>query len=500
MSRSLFSIAKLNAFSSLINFIVSSALTFFISPFLVSFLGTNTFGIWKICQKYLDFASIADGRSSQALKWIVAKKEGENSVLNNSIEKKQAVGSALLIWICFIPILLTIIGLLVYFLPFSIHDLKNEEFSVVRYTGVLLGLNILMGPLFGIPDAVLVGTNQAYKSTLIQTIWLVLANLAMLYVAYIGYGLICMALVMFIVACLKGITILIICRKNVDWFGILKPNKIQTKSFLGFSFWVLIWSFVSRILLSSEILLIGVLVGANYITNYVFSAYIVQLGIAVGMITSSAVLPGMGALLGKKDFIKVRSIVASIREVILVIAIIFGGLILAINNAFVTLWVGNEFFIGDVENVFLVIVMIQLIILRNEAQIQDITLNIRKKVLYGISGAFSGFTLGIIFYLFISKQIYTIFIGLFIGRLIISLVFPIMVNRFINKKNSFPFKYLLGIILLILSFYFQSFMISDNWGLFILKAISFASIYSIICFFVLLDQPNRRMILKRILK
>ena len=60
-----------------------------ITPFL-KILGAYSFGVWKSIQKILTFASIADGRSSQALKWVVANDEATQMKL-----LKQAIGSAI---------------------------------------------------------------------------------------------------------------------------------------------------------------------------------------------------------------------------------------------------------------------------------------------------------------------------------------------------------------------------------------------------------------------
>src|SRR5690554_1619033 len=153
--------AGLNAFTSYINFIVNAGLVFFISPFLVTYLGSSTFGIWKSIQQILGFASIADGRASQALKWVIANKKD----VDNDREKQEIIGSAIRIWLYFLPVLLISVGVLVFLLPNLINGLQFHEVNIVRVAGMILGMNIILTPLLGIPDAVLVGINEAHKST-----------------------------------------------------------------------------------------------------------------------------------------------------------------------------------------------------------------------------------------------------------------------------------------------------------------------------------------------
>ena len=111
MNNRLLKNTKLNALASYSSFVINSALTFFLSPFLVQYLGTATSGIWKSVQKVLSFATVADGRATQALKWIIANSESDNNV----IKKQQAGGSALKVWTYFSPIVLLIISILYSF-------------------------------------------------------------------------------------------------------------------------------------------------------------------------------------------------------------------------------------------------------------------------------------------------------------------------------------------------------------------------------------------------
>ncbi len=77
----------------------------------------------------------------------------------------------------------------------------------------------------------------------------------------------------------------LICRKKIHCFGFRKPEKEEVKIFFNFSFWVLLWSFLERLLLSTEIFLIGYLITPVEVTNYSFSAYAIQLVIPIALFT-----------------------------------------------------------------------------------------------------------------------------------------------------------------------------------------------------------------------
>ena len=54
------------------------------------------------------------------------------------------------------------------------------------------------------------------------------------------------------------------------------------------------------------------------------------------------------------------------------------------NQLFIKTWVGESYYLGDFNNYLMVIIMVQLLLFRNDSQIQDQTLNIKNKVLLSV--------------------------------------------------------------------------------------------------------------------
>ncbi len=491
MKYNLFNRAKLNAFASYFGFIINAIIAFFASPFLVQFLGSTSFGIWKSVQKILTFASVADGRATQALKWIIADKESKDDIY----EKQQAVGSALKVWTLFLPFVLIILSIIIWNLPYLVNDVDSELYSKIQILGFILGINLLINPLIGIPDAILVGTNRGYKSTLIKTFGIVISNVLMIISSYLGYGIIGLGVVVIIVTLFNSIFIYYVCKKSVRWFGIKKPSKKQVKSFFSFSFWVLIWSFVAKLILSTEILLISALINPMEVSNYVFTAYIFQFCVSISLLTGTAITPGLGRLIGAKELVKSRIVTESIREIILCISAFFGGLILIVNKHFVKLWMGEEFFLGTNINLIIVLIMIQLVMFRSEGQIQDLSLKIKNKVIIGGVGAAISIILGIFLYNYLDYSIEGLFIGVLIGRILLNISFKKMVNKMLDIKTNYKsFTYL---VILITLCYFVGNEISsfDSWISFILFLLLISSVLILTCYYLFLSNESRGKII-----
>ncbi|MEC7756000.1 MAG: oligosaccharide flippase family protein [Bacteroidota bacterium] len=405
----------------------------------------------------MGFGAIADGRATQALKWIIARKESDGDVK----EKQKALGSAILIWFYFLPITLLVVGGLVLALPTLINEVDLVYRNSILKIGVILGVNILVSPLLSIPDSLLIGTNRGYKSTLIQAMGHVLLNLCFLVVAYFGYGLIGMAVSTVGITLLNGIVVWIICKKSISWLGVSKPNKEETRQFFNFSLWVLIWTFIERFILASEIVLIGYFISPEMVTNYSFMSYSIQLIIVLALHTASGSMPGLGRLLNK-DKNKAGSIVRILRELIYSLTLVGGIIIILFNFSFVKLWVGKEFFIGNLENTLSVIAMMSLVIMRLESQIIDLSLSIFKKVILGITGLL----IGLVFSYFLFLQGYStngILTGIIIGRLLIWIFLSNQVNAFVRISITWIglLKILLGMLTLILIADIR--LSLDNW-------------------------------------
>ncbi|OAD45670.1 oligosaccharide flippase family protein [Polaribacter atrinae] len=447
---------KLNALSAYLNLFINSFVLFIISPLLVRFLGDMNFGIWKSIQKILSITSVADGRSSQALKSFIANSESDLDF----DKKKRLIGSALKVSFYFMPLTLVVVALMVYYLPSLMNDIPKEYVSIVRITGFILGINLIITPLLTIPDSILIGTNNVFKLNFVQTFTTVLMNCLFLLTAYLGYGIIGLAGVSTFILILNGLIIYIICRKNILWFGIKKPEKEEVDVFFNFSFWVLLWVFIERLFLSTEIFLIGYLINPVEVTKYSFSAYVVQLVIPVALLTGSAFIPTLGNLVGQKDFSNAAKVISNIKQALRIIAIAFGCGIILFNNIFVELWVGKEYYLGDFNNFLMVLIMIQLLLFRNDSQIKDLTLDIKKKVIYGAIGTVLVFLLGIITYRYYSS-ITAIFISIFVGRLLLTIVFRKQVNSFFSLPVEFKDEL---IILSIISFTYCLFtyLLEDN--------------------------------------
>ena len=485
--------AKDNASSGLLFFATKILVTLIMNPLLIQFLGSSHFGIWKSIENFLGFASVADGKATQALKWTIANQESSTDF----DRKRRLLSSALYIWIAFLPLMSILIGLFVYFSPELIKGVDAVDHALIATVFLLLGINLIITPLFGIPESVLIGTNQGKVTYYNDIVWSIVAALLMYMTIVLDFGLEELAYIILSITVLKGLNLLLLTRKRVVWFALLKPDKREVISFFKFSSWVLGWAFISRFLLSSEILLISIFIGSESVSKYIFTAYVAITGVSVAAIITSAVTPGLGMLIGKKDYLKSQKVVRELREFSFTFGVFVGTMVIILNESFISLWTGQELFLGWEINLLIVLLMIQLISIRNEAFLIDLSLNIRTKVLLGVASVLLSFTFAIMSYWHISESISSLLLGILIGRFVLFVMFPFLTNKMIDNtfRQFLSFKQILmGVIFISIASWINQNQLLSSWS----DLLLFGSLESIICaglvYLFLLNNENRYLL------
>ncbi|MGB0971955.1 MAG: hypothetical protein ACPGVG_13485 [Mycobacterium sp.] len=429
-----------------LNFIVVAAVGFVINPLLLSALGPLMFGMWKSLQRYLDFATVADGRASQALKWVVASR-----LTLSDEERRRDVGAAIIVWIRWLPAAALVAAGITVALPQLVKGIPTDARSVAYTAAAILAANAVLAGLLSVPDSVLVGVNQAYKSTLVITGFFVVSNGAMIVVALSGWPLWSLAAIVFAAAVANGTVTLLVAKRAVPWWGVARPTALDLRRVHRYSALTLGWGVVERLFISCELIVISVMLGAVVVTQYTFTSYVMQFVITISAITASAFMPKLGANIGASEIPAAAEMARSIRHLVIGITMLGSGAVLAFNGAFVTLWVGGDQFLGTTLNGLFVVLGLQLALIRMDGQILDVTMRIAPKVLAGLFSSVGGVAAGCLGFA-LSQDLVVALTSVIALRLGSNVAFPWLVARSIPIP-AVPWRpVLLGLALVAFSF------------------------------------------------
>jgi O-antigen/teichoic acid export membrane protein len=420
--------AYMNAVAATLDYGARLVTGFLVTPFLVSGLGDVLYGVWRTLGNLTGYVSAASGRPSQALKWTTASLQSSTDYE----KKRRNVGSALVVWLLFFPLLTTLSGVVAWFAPLLIKDLPAALYGIVRVAAGLLMADMILTTLTIIPQSVLEGENLGYKRMGLSAMLVFVGSGLAVLALYLNTGLVGVAVAEVVTTFVTGLFFLSIVRSYVPWFGLARPTKQMVRDFFGLSGWFLIWRLVIQLMTASDLIILGAFASAGLVTTYSLTKYAPETLINLVAIMVLGGTPGLGGIIGAGDLGKAARVRGELMLLTWLVSIVIGTTILVWNHAFVTLWVGAQRYAGSGPNLLILILIAQFVMIKNDANIIDLTLDLSRKVKLGLLSALLSIAAAAILVGFFKTGIAGLILGLLIGRSILSFAYPFLIGRFLE--------------------------------------------------------------------
>ncbi len=496
--------AYLNALTVVLDYGASLIVGFLITPLMVAGLGNYAFGMWQVLNRLIGYITPASGRPGFALKATLANQQASTDY----DQKRRYVGSTFLIWLLFLPLLIGIGGTVSWFVPDWVHS-PPAYVWVVRAVAALLVLNMIVDTLSSIPQVTLQGENLGYKRMGMSVVLVFLGGSLTWLALYLQTGIVGVAAAVVASTLATGLFYLWVVHNYAPWFGVAWPKPADTRQMLGLSWWFMGWNLVTSLMLASDVVVLGVLNSVDSVTNYTLTKYVPETLIGVLVIIIFGIIPGLGSIIGTGDNQRAVRLRSEINSFIWLAATAFGGSILIWNGTFISLWVGSEHYSGHLPNLLIVIGAMQLVFIRSDGNIIDLTLRLSQKVLLGLLSVIASVVTASLLVGVFKLGIVGLCIGIIAGRLIISLGYPILIGRFLGTPFSSQLRGMLRpfavtIVLFLISTVFSSWSSFPAWSglrgwlLFLLSASSTGVIMLFVSFYAGLSNAQRQNIARRI--
>jgi O-antigen/teichoic acid export membrane protein len=350
-------------------------------------------------------------------------------------EKRAYVGSAVAVLGLFLPLTAMLGGVMTWYFPYWLGA-PLETYGPLRVAAALMAANLLIYTIGNIPQSVLEGENLGYKRMGLSAalglalggfIWLAIhfkLGIAGVSAAYLAYTL------------LTPLLFLQAVRKFAPWFGARKPSIAAVRQFLRLSWWFLAWGVILNLIMASDVAVLGFLDSAESVTKYSITKYAPETLISFVAIVVFGIIPGLGGIIGSGDKEKAKKVRSEIMALTWLIVTVLGSGILLWNRTFVQLWVGAKQYAGDLPTLLVVITVTQFVLIRNDANVIDLTLNLKRKVLMGVLSVTVSILMAGMMVGYFHFGIVGLIIGTITGRAILSIEYPLMAGRFLG----YPFR------------------------------------------------------------
>lgn len=496
--------AYLNTVASMLEYATTLLVGFFLTPFMVIGLGDYAFGLWQVLTRLIGYLSPASGRPTHALKWTLANQQ----VSSDYEQKRRHVGSALVVWLIFLPVLLVLGCVVAWFAPSWIKAPAGFVWTI-RIVSLVLVTNMILSALTHIPQGVLQGVNLGYKRMGI-TSGLILFGGGITWLAlYLDTGIIGVSLSVFAKTVLMGVIFLLIVRQYISWFGVAKPSIEEVRVMFGRSGWFLGWNMVMTLMMASDVVVLGFFNSVTSVTDYSLTKYVPEMIISIIANVIFAIMPGMGGIIGSGDLKRAARLRSEMMSFIWLFVTTTGASILLLNRSFVELWVGADRYSGSLPHLLIVVGVMQLVFIRIDANIIDLTLRLSQKVILGLLSVSISVISASVLVGYLNMGIVGLCLGMMSGRLILSAGYPLLISRFLDIILMKQLKSMVRPVLVTVALFGMTIFIdkfhsaltwpgAQSWIGFSLYAGLTGIVMSAVSFFAGLTAKQREIITRRV--
>ena len=421
--------ASLNVIAFGLDFGVKTAVGLVVTPLLVERLGAALFGVWEILGRLAGYVAAVGGQPGAARRHVVAKRP----TAADPVTQRRPMGSALLVWLVFLPLAALASALLAWYAP-TLSGAGPEWSAAVRVAAALLFAGGVLSALGALPEAALHGMNLGYKRMELQAALHLAGGLLTAAAVYAGLGLVGLGGAQLIAAGLSGLCFWALAKGYVAWFGTARPTRTDAGRMINLSAWLSGGDLISKLLLASDVLILGIVLSPAVVATYVLTSYAPRAAVAIHGSVVGAAMPGLGGLIGAGQHERATLV----RRELLLLTWLFvttvGVTILLWNRSFVSLWVGADHYAGSVVEFLIVVIAVQTAFIRADAYIIDAALQSWLRVV--ISGGAVVVTIAFAVAFTRAWGLPGLCLGLIVGRLTQSVFYPLLAGRSVGDRGG----------------------------------------------------------------
>lgn len=340
----------LNTLTGWIDKIVSILVNFIVRPIIISGLGVSMYGVWEMLNRMTELMASADVRAATTVKWILSiNRETESSeILNRSIS------AGFFASICTLPFYVVLGCMIIYFSPY-ITKVDDSWFLTVRLSASILLISFIITQIFFIYEQILQGMNIAYKRIGVRACITIAGGLLTYFALKKGFGLLGLVGVNLLVVIVTGISYWLVVRENLRWVKIHRVSLREILSLVKISMDFLIDKLLSIMHRTVDVLLLGYLLSSAVVASYTISSYVMVSLIGFVSMMIASIATGITPLAKENKVSELLSVRSYTYLLLILVYAIASCLTLMFNNSFINLWTQKDLFLGQLDNLLIVL-------------------------------------------------------------------------------------------------------------------------------------------------
>ena len=475
--------------------LLNTILMLFITPIVISGLGRELYGAWLIILQSTSNLSRFDMRPNGTLRVTLAVSQQSDDYE----EKRRQIGAALIILLIAIPFFV-ILGIVLVILAPSLLQLDVEYGQTARIAMGIAAFTVVMAEFSNMPSGILTGMNIYHRGIGVRALTSILGAVLMILVINWGWGLIGMAITNGVQVISGGVLIYFVTKRALPWLGIAKPGWAEIKRFLNMTFWLFMSSVAWAFLNSSELILIGLLLGSSDSAIYATTGIVIRNVNGLTTQLRNSTIAGMAELIGNQEWTRVKSLLAETKNILMAIFVIAGAGIIVMNGSFLELWLGPGFYSDKITNLFLILAIFADQIIGLDMNVAESLLALREQAIYTLLGGIVFIGLGAVLSPAIGLK--GIAIAAFVSRIVLGgLILLLIMRRMKSGLLVFiqPIARMLTfcIVLFAFAFLFSDAIHPETWISFVIITLLLGGSFAVATLFIGLGRSDRKQLLNR---
>ncbi len=312
-----------------------------VTPIIVAALGTEQFGIWAVIGSILGFIGLLDLGLGPSLVRFAAEQRGRDA----RVETSALASTALVIYSALAVVTMLLAFVLAWVLP-RVVEISDEHVSVAQVALVLTIATFVIRFPLGLFSFLLAG-QQRYDvlngANLVGAALYFALAAGILYV--FGGGLVTLAVITLVVTAVRLALPLYWLKRELPELYLSRRlvTRVQARELLGFSLRNLLIQVASKVVFSTDVIVVGIILGGVAAGLYGIPAKLFALAYGVGIASTTLLFPLLSELEGADERERQeRYLLAGVRLGLAVVVAV-GLPLLFLPDRFLEAWLPSEF-------------------------------------------------------------------------------------------------------------------------------------------------------------
>jgi O-antigen/teichoic acid export membrane protein len=342
---------------------VNIGVSFFMSPFVVSKLGSTYYGIWAISLQFTGYLYLLDFGVRESVirytaKYVARQQPGRlNQVLNTAI-------------LIYVPISLgcAVLACLAAWAAPTWFEIDAQHAREAQIAVLFVGLTIAQAFALNVYQGILQGLNRfdvanavGLVATVIRTVLIVVALSA-------GFKIAALSMIQFAMAILSGLACAVAARKLLRTSGIefslarLPKARFRalSRKVFGYGFYVLVNNIAQKINFASDAVVIGIFMPVSAVTPYAIAGSLIEYLRSLIVTTAQVFSPLSSTLHAQRKSDDLAELLVRGSRLTVAITLPISLTFAVLGQRFIELWMGPEY-TSQSGQVLLVLGLLQIV-------------------------------------------------------------------------------------------------------------------------------------------